>query len=34
LIDLRRLLPDYEIVLGGDLNSFLPSFSNEFYIYP
>lgn len=34
LTDLKKHLPDYDIILGGDLNSYLPPFSKEFYFYP
>lgn len=34
LTDLKKHLPEYDIILGGDLNSYLPPFSKEFYFYP
>lgn len=34
LMTLKRKLPDYEIILGGDLNSFLESFTPELYFFP
>jgi hypothetical protein len=34
LTDLKKALPEYDIIVGGDLNSFLPPFSKDFYIYP
>ncbi|CAM6005157.1 unnamed protein product [Sphagnum balticum] len=37
LLDLRNACPDYEIILGGDINSFLQSekpFSDKFNCYP
>jgi hypothetical protein len=37
LLRLKAYLPKYEIIVGGDLNSFLepePAFSEKFHLYP
>lgn len=34
LSDLKKVLPDYDIIVAGDLNSYLPTFSSDFYIFP
>lgn len=31
---MKSRIPDYEIILGGDLNSFLEPFSEEINMYP
>lgn len=31
---MRKRFPNYDIVLGGDLNSFLAPFSVDFSMYP
>lgn len=34
LMKVRAKLPEYEIILGGDLNSFLEPFSPLYNIFP
>ena len=34
LRELKEKMPKYEIVVAGDLNSFLPPFSDQFSLFP
>ena len=34
LVDLKNKFPDYEIICGGDANSYVSSFDNSFHIFP
>ena len=34
VIKLKEKSPEYEVIVAGDLNSFLPPFSEAFHIFP
>lgn len=34
LTELKRVLPTFNVIVGGDLNSYLGHFSNDFYVFP
>ena len=34
LSEIKKILPEYDLIVGGDINSYLAPFSKDFFCYP